>query len=84
MAISGQPVKRRGPVWIALFGVYLFAGALYSLLTRTWFPGFPPQLDVGLLFGGFGFGGIYVESALAALLGGVCIWASLRRANRDA
>lgn len=57
---------------IGLFGIYLLAGAGYSFVTAQWFPGFPPQLDISLLFGGEA--GIYVEATLASIFGMACIY----------
>ncbi|NQD35639.1 hypothetical protein HPT27_01305 [Permianibacter sp. IMCC34836] len=67
-------------IWFPLFGVYLLVGAGYSFITAKWFPGFPPQLDVFMIFGHPL--GAYIEGIIAALLGAVLIYFSWRAAGK--
>jgi uncharacterized membrane protein YdjX (TVP38/TMEM64 family) len=74
--------KSPNPIWFRLFGAYLVLGAIYTLTTASWFPGFPVQLDMSLLFGSVI--GIYVEAFLAAFLGIVCFWLSAKKVKHEA
>ena len=74
--------KLPNPIWFRLFGAYLVLGAIYSLATASWFPGFPVQLDISLLFGSAI--GIYVEAFFAAFLGVMCFWLSAKKVKHEA
>jgi hypothetical protein len=66
-----------------VFGIYLVVGAAYTFATGRWFIGFPPQLDIAYLLGGSSSVAAYVEAAIAAVLGGGCLYMafSKERAN---
>lgn len=71
-----QTIKKSDAFLFGLFGVYLMAGASYSFVAATWFPGFPPQLDISMLFGGQL--GIYIEAAVALVIGVACFYMAIR------
>jgi ABC-type transporter Mla subunit MlaD len=64
--------KNLSTLLLVLFGLYLLLGAVYSLSTGKWFAGFPPVLDISMLFGNVL--GIYVEAILALVAGAYCIY----------
>ncbi len=70
---------------VVIFGGYLLAGSFYTFLTAKWFPGFPVQLDISMLFGDSI--GVYLESTLALIVGtifiaaGSLIWMKRYRRN---
>jgi hypothetical protein len=66
--------KKSGAFLFGLFGAYLLAGAGYSFFTAMWFPGFPPQLDISMLFGSIG---VYIEATLASIIGVACLYLAI-------
>lgn len=77
-----QNNKKPEALLIGLFGVYLLAGAGYSFFTAQWFPGFPPQLDISLLFGRVV--GVYVEATFASIIGAACFYLAITLGRKHA
>ena len=71
-------------VFLFFFGAYLLIGAGVMIHTGEWFIGFPPLLDLAYFLFDRSVVGVYVEAAIAALLGGAFIWAALGKWAGDA
>jgi xanthosine utilization system XapX-like protein len=73
---KAETIKKSDATLFGLFGAYLLVGAIYSFVTTSWFPGFPPQLDFSMLLGGHL--GVYVEAILALVIGIICLHVAIR------
>jgi hypothetical protein len=74
--------KEPSALVLGVLGVYFLAGACYTFITAKWFPGFPPQLDISLIFGHSV--GIYIEAILAFVLGSASLYVAFAMGRKNA